>query len=237
MRNDPNAKPKPHRAYSPATAVFASPDGRSREGRYVRRFRADLIRYVGGNPDRVQNALIERAAWTSLRLTNLEARLADGQEVNEADYLAWTNALMFALARLGDAPRPDPSTAKKWQPGPPPAQETAPLPGSSRQDRVHIKLELQILCSHVSEKAIDDVVKQVVRLEHIARHRRRAARHAVVDARTYATMTARLDSVLDTFGRFALDNTLFERTVKRHKVDSVEALADSLALYPEETAP
>jgi hypothetical protein len=48
--------------------------GRSREGRFLRRYEAMLTEHVGGNPSIVQRALISRAARLALHLELMDER-------------------------------------------------------------------------------------------------------------------------------------------------------------------
>lgn len=98
-------KPKRNRIspYSP----LASLDGRSKEAQLLRKIRTELIAHVGGNPSAVERALIERAAILSLRLAQLDAKIAAGTAFGRHDndhYLAWSNGLGRTLARLGLKP-------------------------------------------------------------------------------------------------------------------------------------
>jgi hypothetical protein len=82
-------------------------DGRSREGRLVRAVRRELTAHVGGRPSATQKALIERAAWLSLRISQLDAKMADGQAFTDHDhrfYLAWVGTLSRTLRQLGMQP-------------------------------------------------------------------------------------------------------------------------------------
>jgi hypothetical protein len=72
------------------------------------RLRAELTSHCGGRPSVVQRALIERAVWLSLRLAQLDRKIAGGQNFTEIDsntYLAWNNSLVRTLARLGIEPK------------------------------------------------------------------------------------------------------------------------------------
>jgi len=78
-------------------------DGRTREGRIMRAFRADLIDFVGGDPDVIQREIIERAVWLQLRCSLMDAKIAAGEDTqyDSATYLSWTANLQRALCRLG----------------------------------------------------------------------------------------------------------------------------------------
>ena len=94
--------------YSGPTAL-AHVDGRTKEGRLMRRLRDDLVAHVGGNPSPTQRALIDRAVALSLRLALMDRHtFAAGPVMSEKDgreYLAWSNALERTMRRLGLAPR------------------------------------------------------------------------------------------------------------------------------------
>lgn len=83
-------------------ASLAKVDWRSKEGQLLRRVRKELTEFVG-RPNAVQNALIERCAWLSLRISMLDVKLASGRDFTEIDnnsYLAWSNSLTRTLAKL-----------------------------------------------------------------------------------------------------------------------------------------
>jgi hypothetical protein len=93
-------------------------DYRTNEGLLVKHIRSDLIKHVGGNPNPVQRAIIERCVWLSLRLALLDRKLASGRDFTEIDsnvYLAWSNTLTRTIARLqpanGSSPSPNGQSA------------------------------------------------------------------------------------------------------------------------------
>jgi hypothetical protein len=86
---------------------LAKVDGRSREGRFLKSVRVELTEHVGGFPSATQRALIERAAWLSLRVAQLDAKMARTEGFTDHDsrtYLAWTNSLTRCLRELGLKP-------------------------------------------------------------------------------------------------------------------------------------
>lgn len=98
--------PEKTRAIGPYSRpnTLAKLDGRTREAALMRRVRADLTAHVGGNPTATERAMIERAVWLSLRLAQLDAKMAAGDAFTIHDsnhYIAWSNALTRTLARLG----------------------------------------------------------------------------------------------------------------------------------------
>jgi hypothetical protein len=89
--------------YSRPRAI-ATIDGRTREGRFIRDVRSDLLSHVGGRPSVTQAALIERAVMLSLHVAMMDAKAASGRVLSEHDsrtYLAWSNALARTLRQLG----------------------------------------------------------------------------------------------------------------------------------------
>jgi hypothetical protein len=78
-------------------------DGRSREGRLVRKVRRELTAHLGGKPSAAEMLLIDRCAWLSLRLAQLDAKLANGglTEHDGRFYIAWSNTLTRTLRSLG----------------------------------------------------------------------------------------------------------------------------------------
>ena|ERR1041384_4763715 len=91
--------------------ALAKVDGRSREGRFLKCVRADLIEHLGGSPSAIERALVERAAWLSLRVAQLDAKMAsDGfTEHDSRSYLAWSNSLARCLRELGLKPTVGPA--------------------------------------------------------------------------------------------------------------------------------
>lgn len=87
--------------YSRAPALSAI-DMRSKEGRVLRKVRAELSAHVG-NPSATQRILIERAAVLSLQIAMLDAKHAAGGLTphDAGQYLAWTNALTRLMRQLG----------------------------------------------------------------------------------------------------------------------------------------
>lgn len=102
--NDLPGKTRQIGPYS-SPASLAKLDGRTREAALLRRVREELVGHVGGNPSATERALIERATWLSLRLAQLDAKMAaDPQSFSQHDsnvYISWSNALTRTVARLG----------------------------------------------------------------------------------------------------------------------------------------
>ena len=83
---------------------MAKIDGRSPEGRFLRRVRLELAGYVGGKPSATQHALIDRIAWLRLRIAAMDARTASTKQMTELDsrtYLAWVGSLSRLMRELG----------------------------------------------------------------------------------------------------------------------------------------
>jgi hypothetical protein len=86
-------------------------DGRSRAARAMRRFRAQLIAHVGGNPNVAQEALIQSICQLRLRLLALDQSFATTGRMTETEsrhYRGWTSTYHAALREIGleAAPRP-----------------------------------------------------------------------------------------------------------------------------------
>jgi hypothetical protein len=77
-------------------------DWSSPEGRIIVAARAELTAHVGGNPNRVEKVLIERAARLMLYIEMIDAQaLKDGTMSDSRQYLAWINALRLCLREIG----------------------------------------------------------------------------------------------------------------------------------------
>jgi hypothetical protein len=79
-------------------------DWRTREGKFLMAVRKQYAAHVGGNPNSVQKALIERAARLSLYVEMLDARSLAAGSMSDHDqrlYLSWSNALVKCLRGLG----------------------------------------------------------------------------------------------------------------------------------------
>lgn len=85
-------------------AALAQMDGRSRKAQLLARVRRELTEHCGGQPSAVQRAIIERVAWLTLHVAQLDAKAAAGGGLTQHDsnsYLAWSNSLDRALRGLG----------------------------------------------------------------------------------------------------------------------------------------
>lgn len=85
-------------------AVLAKLDQRTREARILHDTREALTEHIGENPSATARALIDRAAWLSLRVAQMDAKMAAGNAFTDHDhrhYLAWSNSLRLILRDLG----------------------------------------------------------------------------------------------------------------------------------------
>ncbi len=79
----------------------------SREGRLFRALRAELVQHVGGKPNAVQRALIDRIAMLQTHLARMDERMfREGKLSDHASrqYLAWANSASRMLQTLGLQP-------------------------------------------------------------------------------------------------------------------------------------
>jgi hypothetical protein len=87
-------------------------DRRSREGKLLAAAQDELTAHVGGNPNNVQKALIERAARLTLYIELMDSEALEAGtmiERNSRQYLALVNALRLALREIGiDEAKPVP---------------------------------------------------------------------------------------------------------------------------------
>jgi len=108
-----------HRTKPPESLkVRVKSDRRTRLGRAMDRFRADMQAALGPSPTNAQLAMIEQAVQLKTRLISMDVKFADtgGQSVHDSRvYLAWSNSYVRLLARLGldmsAAAEPRPSLA------------------------------------------------------------------------------------------------------------------------------
>jgi hypothetical protein len=82
---------------------MAALDRRTKEARHMEAVIEDLTAHCGGKPSAIERAMIERAAWLSLRCSLLDRKIASGEfsEHDSRTYLAWAGALTRLLQRLG----------------------------------------------------------------------------------------------------------------------------------------
>lgn len=88
--------------------ALAKLDGRTRAGRLIRDFRAEMVAHVGGKPSATQAVLIERSCQLSLQIALLDEKHATGglTSHDQREYLAWTNTLTRLMRQLDlGAPR------------------------------------------------------------------------------------------------------------------------------------
>jgi len=84
---------------------FADLDRRTAEGRLFDQFHRELVAHVGGHPNVVQAAMIERCAWINLRIRLMDEKMLSGAltDQDSKSYLAWANTLRRLLQGLGVA--------------------------------------------------------------------------------------------------------------------------------------
>jgi hypothetical protein len=93
------------RPYSRPGAL-AKLDQRTKEARFVRETRDELLVHVGGRPSATQRALIEQLVQIRLRLAVMDRRFAETGAQTDHDsrtYLAWANSYARLLRQLGFA--------------------------------------------------------------------------------------------------------------------------------------
>ena len=101
--SSPRAKVGPYSAAFTRGSVGDTIDGRSREGRFLRRVEAELIAGVGGEPTFAQSLLIRRAARRMLQLELLDEKMASGDWTahDSRTQGGLNNAARLALRELG----------------------------------------------------------------------------------------------------------------------------------------
>jgi len=85
-------------------AIGASLNGRSPEGKFLRRVEAELIAQLGHEPSFSERLLLTRAARAALRLEIFDERLAAGGEITTSEgkvYGALNTTLRMAIRELG----------------------------------------------------------------------------------------------------------------------------------------
>jgi hypothetical protein len=97
---------KTHRKMPPHSRLLqrGCVDGRTREAKFLAAIRAELTEQVGGNPTPSERAIIDRVSWLRLHLTLLDEKVGAGGILSDHDvrhYLAYNNAVVRAMARLG----------------------------------------------------------------------------------------------------------------------------------------
>jgi hypothetical protein len=111
----PSGKPQlgPHCRALRRGSLGDSIDGRSREGKFLRKCEAELVAQVGGQPSFAQRLLIRRIARMTLRLDLFDLKLSAGSwtDHDARTYGGLSNALRLALREMGlkAAPLPKPS--------------------------------------------------------------------------------------------------------------------------------
>ena len=85
--------------------ALAKLDRRTKAARHFAAVVKQLTEHVGGNPSPVQAALIQRAAWLTVRVALFDKQFALRGDMTEREtntYLAWSNSLARILAGLGN---------------------------------------------------------------------------------------------------------------------------------------
>jgi hypothetical protein len=88
-------------------------DGRSKEGKFIRRCEAELLAQIGREPTFAERLLVRRISRLNLQAELLDARLASGQGFSAHDgrtYGGIQNAIRNALKDLGLKPAPTAKT-------------------------------------------------------------------------------------------------------------------------------
>jgi hypothetical protein len=78
-------------------------DGRSREGKFLRKCEAELLAQIGGEPSFAQRLLIRRIARAMLKLEMFDAKMSGGNwtDHDARTYGGLSNALRLMLRELG----------------------------------------------------------------------------------------------------------------------------------------
>lgn len=79
-------------------------DGRSREARFRKQLRAELVRHVGSRPSGVQQQLIDLAVDTAFQIELMRQNRAENGALAEHSHrvmLAWANIYRRVLLQLG----------------------------------------------------------------------------------------------------------------------------------------
>jgi hypothetical protein len=96
--------------------AHTSLDARSWQFKLLQKTKADLLAHAGGKPSITARALIERAAWLTVYVAEMDAKARAGELMSahaSHQYLAWSNSLARTLSRIGfqDAASQTPSLA------------------------------------------------------------------------------------------------------------------------------
>ena len=112
-----NSSPKQTRRIGPHSRAFARGslgdviDGRSKEGRFIRRYERDMIDQLGGSPTTAQLLLIRRVARAAVQMEMIDRQLAKGEISAHAArvFSALSNQVRLGLRELGlrAAPAPE----------------------------------------------------------------------------------------------------------------------------------
>jgi hypothetical protein len=86
--------------------LLAEPDGRTRDGRFLRDIRNDLLAQLGDRPSATERRLVEVAARLSLFTARFDARVASGDVLAAEEAAAYAAATAALSATLRDIARP-----------------------------------------------------------------------------------------------------------------------------------
>ena len=78
-------------------------DYRTKEDKAAKVFRQQLIEYLGGDPNVVEKALVDRCVYLQLKCWLLDRKIVNGMDTDydSKQYLAWSACLQRSLVRLG----------------------------------------------------------------------------------------------------------------------------------------
>jgi hypothetical protein len=103
-----DALPAKTRRIGPYSRAFRSAlgtqfDGRSREGRFIRKVEAEIVAQLGGTASFIQMSLIRRAARTMLQLELLDKKFSSGNWTQPDGHVqgGLANNLRLTLVSLG----------------------------------------------------------------------------------------------------------------------------------------
>jgi hypothetical protein len=84
--------------------MLARLDWRTREAKLLTAVRAELTAHLGGSPNAVQRALIERASRLTVYIEAMDREALESggmSERNSKQYLAWIGQLRLTLREIG----------------------------------------------------------------------------------------------------------------------------------------
>ena len=103
--NSPSGKPRlgPHCRALRRGVIGDALDGRSREGRFLRKCEAELVAQVGGSPSFAQTLLIRRIARATLKLEMFDAKMSANSwtDHDARTFGGISNSLRLMLREIG----------------------------------------------------------------------------------------------------------------------------------------